>query len=717
MKILQWLQQLISGKQPEVAQSTAEAAPAAETTDPHSPKGHAEAIYPRSVKQPMTYNHNTENMTQPTLYALCVGINDYQYVPKLGGCVPDATNVYNYLARTSANTDFKFSGKMLLDAEATKANVVEAFKQHLGQAKPGDVAFFYFSGHGAEEDADAVFWDASQKKTLNTIVCYDSRSPQGITDLADKELRYLIHGVTGDAKGDAAPHFVLIMDSCHSGDVTRDAELIPRLTERGNPRQWSDFIFADKISRDAVAAAPSLKNVLPQGQHIHFSSCEGSELAYEVGGSGVFTSTLLEVLSRTSGKISYSDLHNRLRYYIKGRFPQSPTIYAVEGEASDMNMEFLGGASAQNGLRGNVLFNTKERRWLLDLGAIHGIPSQGYESVEVMLLDGDQKPLAPATIAAVTPDNCTLLIDSPDVDIRESYTASVKGIYRELVGFYLDMETDLAAMNALDSFLREDAEELAQAHNIKTCDTLAAAQFLIHVQDGQYIISKAEDSQRRPIVLQQPITNGAAMMEILGYMKSIARYDFVMKIDNPRSQLTAGDPSLPAAGIEVYRVHDEQDRSKDERLSANADHTIMLREGDLISVRTANNTRRHKLYFAMLYADQRFGIDASTLGETAQEMNPGEELWYDEKAAFEAFHEDFILDFQFKATQMTFKLIASTETFSARTLSQGALPQPVLPGQLAEVSDTRALRRRTAPSSADWTTYTLHLVIENPQGR
>lgn len=664
----------------------------------------------------MTYHHNTENMTQPTLYALCVGINDYQYVPRLSGCVPDATNVYNYLARTSANTDFKFSGKMLLDAEATKANVVEAFKQHLGQAKPGDVAFFYFSGHGAEEDADPVFWDASQKKTLNTIVCYDSRSPQGITDLADKELRYLIHGVTGDAKGKDAPHFVLIMDSCHSGDVTRDAELIPRLTERGNPRQWSDFIFAHKLSRDAVAAAPSLKNVLPQGQHIHFSSCEGSELAYEVGGSGVFTSTLLEVLSRTSGKIAYSDLHNRLRYYIKGRFPQSPTIYAVEGEASDMNMEFLGGASAQNGLQGNVLFNTKERRWLLDLGAIHGIPSSGYESVEVTLLDADQKPLSAAQIVAVAPDNCTLVIESSDVDIRESYTASIKGIYRELVGFYLDMETDLAAMNALDTFLREDAEELAQAHNIKTCETLAAAQYLVHVHDGQYLISNAQDAQRRPIVLQQPTSSGASMMEILGYMKSIARYDFVLKIDNPRSQLAAGDPSLPAAVIEVYRVHDELDRSKDERLSANADHTIFLSEGDLISVRTANNTRRHKLYFAMLYADQRFGIDASTLGETAQEMNPGEELWYDEKAAFEAFHEDFILDFKFKATQMTFKLIASTETFSARTLSQEALPQPVLPGQLAEVSDTRALRRRTAPSGADWTTHTLHLVIENPQG-
>ena len=654
-----------------------------------------------------------------TLHALCVGINDYQYVPKLGGCVPDATNVYNYLEKSCANTDFKFDAVVLTDAQATKDAITSTFLSHLGKAKAGDIAVFYFSGHGAEEDADEVFWGASQKKTLNTMVAYDSRSPEGIPDIADKEMRYMISKMTYSEDPNASlPHFVLITDSCHSGGATRDVgEATARLTEKGGPRTWDKFLFSDKFSKDDVANATSLKAIMPQGQHVHFSSCEGTELAYEVKGSGVFTGTMLEVLSRTSGKITYSDLHNRIRYYIKGRFPQSPTIHAVEGGAVNaMEMNFLGGASEQKGLRANVVFNTKLRKWILDMGAIQGIPSTDFASVEVSVMDNDDAFLTKAIINTVTPDNCYIDVDEDKVDIRESYSAEIKGIFREPVGLFLDASGDADAMAKLSASLKEEEEELTDGHNIKLVDTFAAADYVMSVKDGYYQISRASDTEGRPIVEQQPVGGPNSLTNITGHIKFIARYDFTLALDNPKTKLRAGDPSKPAAAVEVYRVHDEDDRSQDELIPIDENGRAEVNDGDLISVKTVNNTRRNKLFFALLYMDQTFGIDATALGDSAQEMLSGEELWYDEMAVFDALHEDFVLDFNYPESVMTFKLIASTETFSPRTLSQESLPPPVLDFDSDE-EGTRGLKRRSKPDSADWCTTTVHIVIKNADGK
>jgi hypothetical protein len=659
-----------------------------------------------------------------TLYALCVGINDYQYVPKLGGCVPDATNVYNYLEKSCANTDFKFDAVVLTDAQATKDAITSTFLSHLGKAKAGDIAVFYFSGHGAEEDADEVFWGASQKKTLNTMVAYDSRSPEGIPDIADKEMRYMISKMTYSEDKDASlPHFVLITDSCHSGGATRDVgEMTARLTEKGGPRTWDKFIFADKFSKDDVANATSLKAIMPQGQHVHFSSCEGTELAYEVKGSGVFTGTMLEVLSRTSGKITYSDLHNRIRYYIKGRFPQSPTIHAVEGGAVNaMEMNFLGGASEQKGLRANVIFNTKLRKWILDMGAIQGIPATDFGSVEVSVMDHDDAFLTKAIINTVTPDNCYIDVDEDKVDIRESYSAEIKGIYREPIGVFLDMESD-ASMSKIKARFEEEGDDLTDATNLKIVDTFAGADYMIRVNEAHFEISEVSDIFKRPIVQQQSTDDDGAPTTVLSFMKYIARYNFVMGLDNPKTRLVAGDKSKPPAGIEVYRVHDDSDRSQDELVPADENGIVEVNDGDLLSIKTVNNTRRNKLFFALCsdstFEEKQgvFGIDAVSLGDSAQEMLPEEELWLFEMQEFDAFHADHVLDFKFPETRMNFKLIASTETFSPRELSHDPLPFPFKYDK-EETPGSRGLKRRSRPDSADWCTYNLHIVIKNPDGK
>src|SRR5512136_3264192 len=78
--------------------------------------------------------------------ALCVGINDYPYDGSdLNGCINDAKAWAELL---TAHFDFPSSDvKLLLDSQATKANVIAGLKALLTGAKAGDVLVYTNSSH------------------------------------------------------------------------------------------------------------------------------------------------------------------------------------------------------------------------------------------------------------------------------------------------------------------------------------------------------------------------------------------------------------------------------------------------------------------------------------------------------------------------------------------------------------------------------------------
>ena len=133
--------------------------------------------------------------TQRNLYALLVAINEYAPpVTPLKGCVDDLYKVERYL--NSETLEFRVHILKLINAAATKDNIVNEFQHHLGKAKADDVVLFYFSGHGTQEDAAQVFEEIDHDKMLECLVCHDSyvvtNGRPKFRLLADKELRYLI---------------------------------------------------------------------------------------------------------------------------------------------------------------------------------------------------------------------------------------------------------------------------------------------------------------------------------------------------------------------------------------------------------------------------------------------------------------------------------------------------------------------------------------------
>ena len=168
-----------------------------------------------------------------TTYALLVGINDYPEgvgTPRLAGCLNDVDRFHQHLRQCAGAAPLAV--ELLKDHDATRANVVQQFRRHLGRAKAGDVAVFQFCGHGAQSSSASAFREFQPSGLDEGLVCIDSRRPGGGGfDLADKELAVLI-----DELARNGAHVAFILDSCHSGSGTRSADafggLRPRLARQ-----------------------------------------------------------------------------------------------------------------------------------------------------------------------------------------------------------------------------------------------------------------------------------------------------------------------------------------------------------------------------------------------------------------------------------------------------------------------------------------------------
>ncbi|MCF7963524.1 MAG: caspase family protein [Pirellula sp.] len=185
------------------------------------------------------------------IYALLVGINDYsQDAGKLSGCLNDFDHFYGYL--TQNFDQGRLHIEILKDANATRPNIINQFRSHLGKANADDAVVFHYCGHGARWKSAKPFEQFYPGGMDEGLVCYDSRSSGGF-DLADKELAALLAELARNE-----PYIAVILDCCHSGSATRaddftlgvemlnfsstrgDSENILELTDIQNPEVLKD---------------------------------------------------------------------------------------------------------------------------------------------------------------------------------------------------------------------------------------------------------------------------------------------------------------------------------------------------------------------------------------------------------------------------------------------------------------------------------------------
>ncbi|GAB3906996.1 hypothetical protein GCM10028803_40280 [Larkinella knui] len=664
---------------------------------------------------------------KPKLYALVVGINEYRAdlllqgqvtFPALGGCVADALKVRRYLKNDTA---FDPHILLLQDSEANKASVVHAFQEHLGQAKEGDVALFYFSGHGTQEWADTTVWKHETDGRLECIAChYDEQTVDEFL-LSDKELRYLIHGLAAKK-----PHIVTIFDCCHSGDNTRNGTMVQTVFKQDAPKEkripfafkkrpWNHFVFGQQMSADEVRQQGDAV-ALPEGTHIQLSACESDESAMEVGGEGVFTKTLLTVLRASAGDLSYYTLRSRVRQYLRNVFEQKPRIYVANSDDALLHTTFLNrpGQRGQSAI-GEVTFNQKTG-WQLSLGAIHGITT---ETKTITVFDPDDATTKfQAKVSAIRVDSTQLLFDSSaNLNQNAVFQAEIDGLMT------LPLPITVISKGALPEAQAELLTRISETGGgqIVMEDDETRAKYVVHDQDGRYYITYPNDPHR-PLTSVIETASSTAISELVGQLRHIARWEFMNSLTNAGTNRLPGKPLT----VEFARLDTSGNpipiTPEDETIPIDYEQQANGRWKSNIQVKITNPASNQRpLYCAALYLSSTFESFTGFLNPKAYLLEPGNSvlLGINGRDFLPASMPDALRAYNWPSRLEHIKLIVSTDEFDPQALTLATLPDPPMPGD-----ERQELQRggfETDEASArqiqltGWTTQSYTLKLVNPE--
>jgi metacaspase-1 len=237
----------------------------------------------------------------------------------------------------------------LTDEKATLEAITQEFRAHLiSPARPGDIIFFHFSGHGQQvKDIHGDELDGLDE----CFVPYDYRI-QGVKDmtnnprLIDDDLGALIADLMGKMKGSDGKmkgDIVVSIDSCHSGTGVRglarcrgrdwDEDLDGPLPQRMNDRGLGQGRDGN-IERNAAQAG-----------YVFFGACRDTQTAKEDPdlSMGVFSSMLVKALEQARPGTTYQGLYENICSMMRSSgWDQEPQV-----EGASQKLLFQGKAKAE----------------------------------------------------------------------------------------------------------------------------------------------------------------------------------------------------------------------------------------------------------------------------------------------------------------------------------------------------------------------------------
>ena len=206
-----------------------------------------------SLGQAQRLNRNTETKLQVTkfeetwntidfgkYYALVIGNNDYQKIPKLDTPITDAKKVAEVL-----KSQYGFETKLLLNG--TRYEILSELNELRSRLTEKDNLLVYYAGHGELDRVNMRgHWlpvDADGDNTANWV------STVAITDILNSM---------------SVKHIMVVSDSCYSGAMTRSS--LARLEagqSQGKKSQWLKAML--KAKSRTVLTSGGLKPVMDGG--------------------------------------------------------------------------------------------------------------------------------------------------------------------------------------------------------------------------------------------------------------------------------------------------------------------------------------------------------------------------------------------------------------------------------------------------------------------
>ncbi|MGG6240959.1 caspase family protein [Nodosilinea sp. AN01ver1] len=370
------------------------------------------------------------------IFALLVGINEYQAVSKLRGCVNDVEAVQQFLTEKYSVPEDHI--RLLRDKEATRQNILDTFRTFLIQnpnIQRGDQILFWYSGHGSRmRDPFGIEPDGY----LETLVPQDSRT-KDIHDIPDKVIARLLEDLA-EAKGD---NVTIVLDSCHSGSGTREIEVegetvaLAREVPADDRIPPADLdaellkIFGGASGQPSGWSSPTTPYVLLAGCRSHEQS---NEYLVPVEGDtkvwhGTLTYFTLKALETIAPDTTYADIHERVSAQVNGIYPtQMPQC---EG---DRNRAIFGGARVE---RDNFVLVREFDGDTITLGAglIMGItPGTRLALYEPTVRNQSHLPKQPLAMVEVTSAQATFSKASIEAENQDAFVAHVSRWAEETFG-------------------------------------------------------------------------------------------------------------------------------------------------------------------------------------------------------------------------------------------------------------------------------------------
>ena len=256
-------------------------------------------------------------------HALVIGINDYQYLPRLETAVNDASAVANLLRQR-----YGFAVTLLLNP--TRGAVIRALDKLRGELTERDNLLIYYAGHGVlDAEADSGFWqpvDAEEGTQAEWIP---------------------IATITGTVREMSARHVMVVSDSCYSGALTRGVSVT---VKTGAERAAELDRLSQKRSRTALVSG-GLEPVYDGGGGGHSVLTRAFLTALRenrevLDGHGLFTAVRRPVVVNAEQTPRYSDI--RLAGHEGGDFlfvpvglTVTPTETGSAGASAEVNLEVV----------------------------------------------------------------------------------------------------------------------------------------------------------------------------------------------------------------------------------------------------------------------------------------------------------------------------------------------------------------------------------------
>ena len=233
------------------------------------------------------------NINYGDYYALIIGNNDYDYLPKLKTAINDANKISSIL---SSNYDFK---EVILLENATRKEILVAMYDLRKKLSFKDNLFIYYAGHGEiDRQINEGYW-----QPVDAL-------PELPTEWIDNNT------ITSIIASMKAKHVLIIADSCYSGLLTRS----------GNKVLQNTF-----ENREIL-----LQRLTNKKSRLVFTS--GGKEPVQDGGGGnhsIFAKSLINVLEENTKEITLTEITQKVIPYVITNSDQTPEFAPIHKSGHD----------------------------------------------------------------------------------------------------------------------------------------------------------------------------------------------------------------------------------------------------------------------------------------------------------------------------------------------------------------------------------------------